>query len=145
MANRQNLLMFENNFRQLLKMIGTEWAKHIDHKLSRSQFFVLEKLHSEGPKKVSDLADALYITAGAVTGCSDKLIQGGYAVRLRDEADRRVVYLEITPKGTEAVLEVAERRKEVVNKIFAGLTDEDILKMNEIIKHIIDNAENFEG
>ena len=76
--------------------------------------------------RMSELADALQLTAGAVTSASDKLIERGYVERLRDEKDRRVVYLEITDKGRETMAELRKRGRQTMKTVFAHLTEEEL-------------------
>lgn len=141
MANRDNIITLENQMRQFLRKVQTEWSKQTNNELSRSQFLILDKLATEGPMKVSDLADAIHITAGAVTGCSDKLILSEYAERTRDENDRRVVYLKITDKGTETMKVIAERRHEIMNRIFDGVSDEEVIHLTGLFQQIVENID----
>lgn len=141
MANRENIIILENYLRQFMRKIQLEWAKQVNSELSKSQFLILDKLTTVGPMNVSDLAEAIHITAGAVTGCSDKLIQGGYAERTRDGQDRRIVYLNITEKGTQMMQEIAERRKELMTRIFAGVSDDDVIRLTHLFQQIIENTD----
>ncbi|WP_152396715.1 MarR family transcriptional regulator [Paenibacillus guangzhouensis] len=144
MAKRENLIEMENEFRKFMRKVQSEWARNVNSELSRTQFLVLDKLYVEGPMKGSDIADAIYITAGAVTGCSDKLILGGYAERMRDERDRRVVYLKITEKGIKTLQEIAKRRQELMNDLFGNVSDEDVKRLTSIFKQVIENSESKE-
>ncbi|OPA74310.1 transcriptional regulator [Paenibacillus selenitireducens] len=141
MANRENIIILENHFRQFMRKVQSEWSRQVHSELSKSQYLILDKLTTEGPMKVSDLAEAIHITAGAVTGCSDKLIQGEYAERTRDDHDRRVVYLKITEKGTNMMKEITERRKELLTRFFAGVSDDDVIRLTNLFKQIIDNTD----
>jgi DNA-binding MarR family transcriptional regulator len=141
MANRENIIILENYFRQFMRKVQSEWSRQVHSELSKSQYLILDKLTTEGPMKVSDLAEAIHITAGAVTGCSDKLIQGEYAERTRDDHDRRVVYLKITEKGTNMMKEITERRKELLTRFFDGVSDDDVIRLTNLFKQIIDNTD----
>ncbi|UUZ93790.1 MarR family transcriptional regulator [Paenibacillus sp. P25] len=83
MPNRTDLLELEETFRQLFRKAKACWNTFEAEGLTASQALMLQKLDEEGPLKASQLADALWITAGAVTSFSDKLISGGYARRSR--------------------------------------------------------------
>ena len=48
-----------------------------------------------------ELASASGLTTGAVTAVIDRLEQAGYLRRVRDEADRRKVNVEVTPRHYE--------------------------------------------
>ncbi|MEC0244934.1 MarR family winged helix-turn-helix transcriptional regulator [Paenibacillus chitinolyticus] len=141
----QGYLEMEQSFRQLLRKMSNEWTKYVDRSFSKSQFLILEKLVKEGPQKVSSLAEALFITAGAITGMSDKLIAGGYAERIRTEEDRRVVFLDVTDKGREMVKVMSEYRLGIIKRMMQGLTDDDMTNMSRIFAHMIDNLDKGEG
>ncbi len=76
MTSRQDLYELEETFRQLFRRIRTSWSRFEEQGVSASQAIILEKLNSDGPLKVSQIAEALWITSGAVTTLSDKLIAG---------------------------------------------------------------------
>lgn len=137
MPNRQDLYELEVTFRQLMRRIRGSWNRFEIQGVSASQGIILEKLENEGPLKVSQIADALWITAGAVTSLSDKLISGGFAKRTRSEEDRRVVYLEITEQGRTITESLKKHRKQVVEGYFGKLSDEDVKYLTRIFKNIL--------
>ena len=73
-----------------------------------------------------ELAEAASISPGAVTTVLDRLERMGLVTRTRDEADRRRVLVELTPKARELAFEaygpVAAYAREYIEK----LTDEEI-------------------
>ncbi|MED4603821.1 MarR family transcriptional regulator [Paenibacillus validus] len=141
MPNRQDLYELEVTFRQLMRRIRGSWNRFEIQGVSASQGIILEKLENEGPLKVSQIADALWITAGAVTSLSDKLISGGFAKRTRSEEDRRVVYLEITEQGRTITESLKKHRKQVVEGYFGKLSDEDVKYLTRIFKNILSDTE----
>lgn len=141
MPNRQDLYELEDTFRQLIRRIRGSWNRFEVQGVSASQGIILEKLENEGPLKVSQIADALWITAGAVTSLSDKLISGGYAKRTRSEEDRRVVYLEITEQGRAITESLKEHRKQVVESYFGNLSNEDVQHLTRIFNKILLDTE----
>lgn len=83
-------------FRTLAKKVTEEWNKQTDNAVIFSQFRMLYILNTQGRQRVAELADHLQVTAGAITGMSDRMIDRGLVERKRDEVDRRVVFLLIT-------------------------------------------------
>lgn len=140
----KNLKELEKIFRQVFRRKVQEWNKIVEKGISGSQAIILEKLETSGPQKVTDLAEVLCITSGAVTGLCDKLIAGGYATRRRSEKDRRIVLMEITLKGSEILVEVRELRAEITQKFFGGLSEEDINHLIRIYSQILNNI-NYQG
>ncbi|WP_258207696.1 MarR family winged helix-turn-helix transcriptional regulator [Paenibacillus radicibacter] len=109
--------------------------------LSFSQFRMLLKLSSKGKQKVSELANMLCLTSGAITGAADKLIVRGLIQRTRDEEDRRVVYIEITPEGEEIVQEIQEGQRETIAMFFDELPQEDTDHLIRIFSQALENIE----
>jgi DNA-binding MarR family transcriptional regulator len=140
-SGSSSLQQFQELFRQVLRSMKAEWAKHVEREISTSQAIILEKLESEGAQKITELAVHLDITTGAVTGLCDKLIAAELATRERDEKDRRVVYLEITPKGKAAIERVRQYRTEVVTKLFKGLSEEDLKQLIRIFQQVMSNLD----
>lgn len=141
MTSRQDLYELEETFRQLFRRIRATWSRFEEQGVSASQAVILEKLDSEGPLKVSQIAEALWITSGAVTTLSDKLIAGGFAERTRSEEDRRVVMMEITDKGREVIAALRAHRKKVVEAYFGELPEEDVRHLNRIFRNILSREE----
>jgi DNA-binding MarR family transcriptional regulator len=131
----------EKLFRQLGKAAAHQWQQG-GSMITQSHHRILRKLLEGGPQKASQLAEALYMTSGAITGISDKIVEEGLADRYRDEKDRRVVYLSITDKGRLAAEQANNRKAEIFRSFFEGLTDADIDRLIQIFEQIANNAEN---
>lgn len=144
MTDQRNLFEFEEIFRQFFRTMTNSWNKYNDNGITAAQGFFLEKLELEGPQKVSQIAEALCYTSGAITALTDKLIASGYVERERTEEDRRVVYLSITEEGRNMLGAVRQRRKANVEKFFGDLPDEDIDHLIRIFKQVLYNHENRE-
>lgn len=140
MEKERDLQIWEEVYRRLAHRLKTEWSKEMDHELSGTPFLILDKLDNYGAMKVNQLAEALHITPGGITGLMDKLIEGGYAVRHRAEDDRRGVYLDLTDKGKEAVVWMREKRRSFINRLFEGVPPEDIRHLIRIYSAILDNV-----
>jgi len=124
-----------------MKRMSQHWNKISDSSMSLAQFRMLLLLKSGEPQKVSQVAESLCITPGAITGVADKLIQSGLLERRRDENDRRVVYLQITPEGQTYVQSMLDRQKESLYDIFAVLPEEDIAHLKRIFTTLIEKTE----
>ena len=85
-----------------------------------------------------ELAEAASISPGAVTTVLDRLERMGLVTRTRDEADRRRVLVELTPKARELAFEaygpVAAYAREYIEK----LTDEEIQTISRFLELAIE-------
>lgn len=133
----RDLLEISTLFKTLLKTMTQEWNRRNTYSLTYPQFKMLFKLHQQGPKRVSELAEALCITAGAVTGAADRLLSEGYIERTRDDEDRRVVYIQITELGTSMVEKVLDAQKETIAMFFDSLPDEDREHLKRILSAVL--------
>jgi DNA-binding MarR family transcriptional regulator len=64
--------------------------------LNRTDWRCLDILGTRGPMTAGQLADAVRLTTGAVTGVLDRLEAAGLVRRIRDTKDRRRVIVEVT-------------------------------------------------
>lgn len=141
MPEGNGLTEFEELYLEFQRKISAEWHKRLDRLVSASQAKILWMLEYRGPQRVSVLADRLGITPGAVTSLSNKLISSGYALRMQDSNDRRVVMLEITEKGREVLKKFRMETKSTVKHFFAGLSDEDIDHLIRIYQQVMKNID----
>jgi DNA-binding MarR family transcriptional regulator len=66
--------------------------------VSRTDLHCLNTIENNGGMTAGELAEAVGLTTGAVTGVIDRLERVGFARRVSDPADRRRVKVEVTPK-----------------------------------------------
>src|SRR5699024_10990150 len=98
-------------------------------------------LERKGPQKMSELAETLHLTPGAVTTASDRLIYQGYIARISDAADRRVSRLDLTQKGKEKLNELQNQGRKIMKSVFKDIQKEDLGKMNHIFKQATKNID----
>ncbi|NRF99181.1 MarR family winged helix-turn-helix transcriptional regulator [Paenibacillus dendritiformis] len=144
MARDEDLIQFERLFWRVSRKIQCLRKKKFHDRLSDSQTYILVKLATEGPQKVSGLAESIGITPGGVTSISDKLIANGYAQRKRDEEDRRVVFLEITDKGMDVMRELHRERLEIIRYLFNNLPPDDLQHLNRTYEKLLENLDKYE-
>jgi DNA-binding MarR family transcriptional regulator len=69
--------------------------------VSRTDLHCLNAIENSGGLTAGELAAAVGLTSGAVTGVVDRLERAGFARRVADPQDRRRVKLEVTPRFYE--------------------------------------------
>lgn len=136
---------FEKLFWQLSREMGHLWKKVYKETFPGSQSHILFLLERNGPKRMSELADALHLTPGAVTTASDRLIEHQYIARVRDEKDRRVVRLELTQKGRSTLNELQSKGQKIMKLVFNDISDKDLTRMNSLFKQATMNIDNIGG
>ncbi|HEV7615463.1 MAG TPA: MarR family transcriptional regulator [Solirubrobacterales bacterium] len=66
--------------------------------VNRTDLHCLNAIENAGGLSAGQLAAAVGLTSGAVTGVVDRLERSGFARRVADPADRRRVKVEVTPE-----------------------------------------------
>ena len=85
----------------------------------------LDVLSRSGPTPAGDLARALHLTPGAVTGIADRLAAAGYVTRVPDTADRRRILLVVETDRVAARLRpLYEPFAREVAELFAAYSDD---------------------
>jgi len=78
-----------------------------------------------GPMTAGKLAELTGLTTGAITGVIDRLEKAGYAKRVPDKEDRRVILVELTHKEVE-IRKIFAPLRQKMQIIFDTLTDEEL-------------------
>lgn len=126
---QDSFIHFERSFWHLSRKMENVWKEVYANTFPGSQSRIMYLLKQDGPQKMSELATALHITAGAVTTASDILIQNGYLTRIRDQQDRRVVRLALTEKGEVTLIALQNEGHNMMKTVFKDLSNEDLQRL----------------
>ncbi|NMM54931.1 MarR family winged helix-turn-helix transcriptional regulator [Paenibacillus aquistagni] len=141
MSEHPMLLDLPILFKKLIKRATQEWNRRVDEEMSMNQFRLLCILRKQGSTQVNELAENLGVTAGAITGMADKLMDRGRVVRTRISTDRRAVLLEITEEGNRCVDTLVEKQGEMLAALFGTLSPEDMEHLQRIFSEMLDRLE----
>ncbi len=64
-----------------------------------TELHVIEAISLKSNRSMTEIANSLHITVGTLTTSVNNLVNKGFAKRLKDENDRRMVYIGLTHKG----------------------------------------------
>ena len=114
----------------------------------RQQMAILVRLHQGGRARLKDIARREHVSAPNLCSVFRKLERDGLVLRVIDEEDRRNTWYSVTPLGAECATKAMNVFRTGIEKMFAGLSNEDMLRMtdslrtiNEVLKNVeIDNA-----
>ena len=125
-----SLSEFSDQVVEIMPVISREFYKKqtsefYKMKITMPQFVVLEILHREGQSRMTDLARLINVSTAAMTGIVDRLVRDGYVARASDPDDRRIIKVGLTAKGSRAVKNIIDQRKQVFSSIFGVLSQED--------------------
>jgi len=94
--------------------------------LSATDYQALNILQLDGPLPSGELAARLGLTTSATTRAIDRLVNAGYARRVPDEADRRIVRVECTGTLPEGLGELLASVRKPVSAALAQLSPEQL-------------------
>ncbi|GLX67854.1 MarR family winged helix-turn-helix transcriptional regulator [Paenibacillus glycanilyticus] len=138
----EELIGFMGQFKTFLKNVNNDFSRKTMTGMNYTQFKLLCTLHTSGSLKVSELADVLGLTSGAITGIADKLLSEDLISRERASNDRRVVYIELTAKGKDMVDDILKSHHEAFSSFFNVLPEEDIQHLRRIFAQLLANMDN---
>ncbi|AMA74559.1 hypothetical protein ACH33_00755 [Aneurinibacillus sp. XH2] len=101
------------------------------------QFLVLRCLKDE-PQRISDISRQLCLSNSTVSGIVDRLEENGYVRRVRDEKDRRVVWVFFSEKVKALCREVPALRDDYFDGIFAGVSEDEIKNIVNALQLLAD-------
>ncbi len=94
--------------------------------ISLGQLHILMLLHDCQAASVSRLAELLGISMPSVSSVVDRLEESGLARRQRDEADRRVVHVVLSPKGREVAAEASGFRRRAARGLLRKFSAQEL-------------------
>ena len=144
MDRKESLRNFEVLFWQLSRKVEYLWKDIYAKTFPGSQSRIMYLLEQNGPLKMSELANSLHITAGAVTTASNILIENGYISRLRNEQDRRVVHLDLTDKGSKILNELQNEGREMMNLVFDDISETELETIQKVYKEATINIDKLQ-
>lgn len=91
--------------------------------LSASEIHLIDIAGRFPKEKLSEIASLLGITKGAVTQMVQKLEEKGYICRVRSSENRKIVYLDLTPKGRKAFRWHTDLHTRLYTEFFREISD----------------------
>ncbi|PKJ52769.1 MarR family winged helix-turn-helix transcriptional regulator [Bacillus sp. SN10] len=104
---------------------------------------ILNKIIRDGEQRLTDLADELDFTSGAITALCDKLEERGLAIRKRHQEDRRITLLDITEDGLNFIKRNNNIRTSFMSVLFDGFSIEELQVQIEVFKRLAYNLEHL--
>ncbi len=129
--------LIEDFGRSVLRDIHLDLERSALVKVTLQQMIICYFLMLHGGRMtVSDVANELGVSLSAITASANRMIRSGLLERLRDAADRRVVWLELTPVGREAVASFLGIRNRHLRRYFGSLSGEELDCLYRILRKL---------
>lgn len=97
--------------------------------LSHGLLTALASVAKRGPLRLAELAALESVSAPGATRIVGELESRALVIRRVDPADGRAVLIEVTPAGTEAILQARAARAKVVAEVLSGLETEQLARV----------------
>jgi DNA-binding MarR family transcriptional regulator len=101
--------------------------------LTGPQLTVIKLLETFGDLSLSSLSERIRAQNSTVTGIIDRMEREGLVSRERSTTDRRVVYIRLTPKGSELAKSIEVEPMEIFRGVLAALNREDTRDLLRIL------------
>ncbi|MGG0643014.1 MarR family transcriptional regulator [Sporosarcina gallistercoris] len=144
-GSAKDFVKFEELFWNVTRDMSKMWKQIFESHLPGSQSHLVFTLARKGPMKMSEIAQILGLTAGAVTGASDKLIDNGYVTRIRDKKDRRIVYLGITDEGRAMLHQLQTVGRTKMTEAFSHINEDQMPMIIEVFEQAAANISTMKG
>lgn len=120
--------------RQFMQLLDDERFR-----LTLPQFYTLLHLHqSDGPSKMTDLAEFTHQSAASLTGVVDRLLEKELVDRTRHDKDRRQVMVEATPRGRALITSIKVARREQMRAALGSLSEADLDTLQRLLDHVLE-------
>lgn len=120
------------------KGIGYISPSFVDAGLSRSQFDLLGAIAMDEGQTQQVYAERMTVTKGNITQQLDRLEKRGLAMRRKEG---RSNHLYLTESGWEMIARITPDHDELLFKMFATLTADDITQLARILRKLEQNIE----
>jgi MarR family 2-MHQ and catechol resistance regulon transcriptional repressor len=111
--------------------------------LGASDFAVLEVLLHKGPLPVNVIGPKVNLTPGSISVAVDRLVAKGLVSRIECPNDRRVRIVALTPRGKGVITPIFRQHVATMDKVFAGLSSDELREFERQLKHIGRQAESL--
>ena len=101
----------------------------IGMEISALQFNALLTIREFGPLTMGDLCKHLFTACSTATDLADRMERAKLVERVRDEKDRRVVRLQLLPRGEDVLIEVIAERQSFLGEVLKDYTDEEYVEL----------------
>jgi MarR family transcriptional regulator, organic hydroperoxide resistance regulator len=100
---------------------------------------ILYVLWQEGPLPIAELARRVSLGKSTLTHALDKLEAAGQVRRVRSQADRRSITIELTPQSKETKLAYEEVSRAMSKLFYRGFSGGEIARFEQDLERILGN------
>lgn len=134
---------------QLMHFMRYQSMKRMEEAdIKPNQAGILFSLKRWGELSQKQLAEKIGITPPSMTVAIRKMEEIGYVRRKHDESDKRVIKIQLAPKGEECIESVKKVVEDMEELVYQGISREEMLLMKrllEVMKNNMLDSKDFKG
>ena len=135
--NPENIFIY-HYVEELISSYGSYYESKIkDNDLTLKEFSVLLRIRFQGVATQHDLVELFKVSGAYIAKLLRKFEDKNYIVRKEDPENRRKKLVEMTDEGTKKTDEIIEIIQNWENKVTAGISEDEIKTLKEILFKII--------
>lgn len=135
----ENVINIEKHLRKVEYIIRKKGREILnDFNITIPQFTALQILINHEGMTIGELSQKMALACSTITDLVDRMERNELVIRKKDEKDKRVVRIEVLPKGHEIVDRVLEKRVMFLDSKMKGLTEEQKLSLDKGLKSLFD-------
>lgn len=108
------------------------------YKISALDMEILQLVVVEGPKKMKEIGDHFQIKLSTLTSIIDKIERNRLVKRVNSRLDRRVVFLEASPKGKQVYADYSNHIQLIARMMQNSLNDQQFNALIEGMDRLSD-------
>ena len=138
-----SLSEFADGWNKIMPVIGREFFRRSPNELSQGkitlpQLLVLDFLNENSPCRMTDLARFMKVSTPAMTGIIDRLVRHGYASRVYEPNDRRIIKIRLTVRGTDLIAKITRQKRDMAIDVFGRISASERQEYLRILLRIRD-------
>jgi MarR family transcriptional regulator, multiple antibiotic resistance protein MarR len=108
--------------------------------MSAAQFGILARLHFHETASAGELCKTMKYDRGAMSRMLDRLEEKGLIRRVRREGERRMITLELTPRGEKLFPRMKACVISTINHLVRGIPEGDVRCAEGVLRRMLENA-----
>ncbi|SFE47980.1 DNA-binding transcriptional regulator, MarR family [Bacillus sp. OV194] len=135
-AQIEQLDHIKDTFFQLRRAFIENQIKEFPYSLTATKYAVLKMLFQKRSCMVVDISNTMGMTSGATTTLLNQLEEEQLISRMRDEKDRRVVWIVLSETGESLISAIVEKRNHFWAEMLSTLSKEEQDEYIRLLKKI---------
>ncbi len=124
------------------KLIGFLRCELEPYDFNRGEIPLMYKLLKEGEGKTQkEICEMLYVSKSTTSKIINNLVEKGYVIKERDEADKRITKIYLTERKDEIEKLIKDLDKKAEEKMLSGFEEKEKEELRGYLERILENLE----